>query len=55
MNADHIKPWAYYPELRYDINNGRTLCVEHHRLTYKDVFKHRELVARRGIAPLSSG
>jgi len=43
MNADHIKPWAYYPELRYDVNNGRTLCVEHHRLTFKDVFKHRKI------------
>ena len=26
--ADHIKMWALYPELRYDINNGQTLCKE---------------------------
>lgn len=33
LNADHIKPFKYFPELRYDINNGRTLCVPCHRKT----------------------
>ena len=26
LEADHIRPWVSYPELRYDVTNGRTLC-----------------------------
>lgn len=33
LHADHIKPFALFPKLRFDINNGRTLCVPCHKKT----------------------
>ena len=34
LNAHHIKTWANYPGLRFNVNNGITLCKYHHKLIH---------------------
>jgi HNH endonuclease len=47
LNADHIKPWAYFPELRYEVSNGKTLCLPCHKKTptfgYKAFLSHQKV------------
>lgn len=35
LNAHHIKPYAEYPDLRLDLDNGITLCNDCHRLVHQ--------------------
>lgn len=35
LNAHHKQPWAKYPDLRYDINNGITLCEDCHKKIHR--------------------
>lgn len=37
--AHHIKPWADYPVLRYDVSNGETLCEQCHDLEHGKIRK----------------
>jgi 5-methylcytosine-specific restriction endonuclease McrA len=46
IHADHIKSFAYYPKLRYDINNGRTLCEDCHKKTENYGIKSRSQILK---------
>lgn len=39
FEVDHIKPFAYFHELRFELSNGRTLCKPCHKST--DTYLHK--------------
>lgn len=43
LEADHIMPWAYFKELRYEIENGQTLCRKCHDKTKMSSKKMKEI------------
>jgi hypothetical protein len=47
LHAHHIKRWCDYPDLRYDMDNGKTLCHPCHEAAHGDGFKFRWPKARR--------
>ncbi len=48
----HILPWRDFPELRYNINNGITLCQAHHPL--KRAEEKRLIPSFQGLVPVSN-
>lgn len=43
IDADHIRPFAIFPELRFAIDNGRALCRECHKKTPTYGFRRKDL------------
>lgn len=42
LNADHIKPFSLFPELRFEPSNGRTLCFDCHKKQTHTVLGRRK-------------
>lgn len=53
LQADHIKSFAEYPESRYDVSNGRTLCKSCHKTTLNYLYRgsraHKQIYTEVGI------
>lgn len=53
LQAHHIKEWATHPDLRFDINNGVTLCIDCHGLIHDRNF--RKTVKKNAVCPICNG
>ena len=53
IEAHHILTWNQYTELRYEVNNGITLCHAHH--PKKRAEEKRLIPVFQGLVPVSKG
>ena len=45
LEADHIQRWSTHPELRYELSNGRTLCMKcHNKTRNKSFYENPDLI-----------
>jgi len=55
LHADHIKTWKNFPELRYAVENGRTLCVSCHKKTPTFAKSGKTLARIEGLLECANG